>query len=113
LRNRHGWRGELRAIGDVLRDQLFFMKRVGFDSFALRADRNIEEAVASLSDFTDFVPGVGRPRVARVPPHRSSPASAVMSVHVESALALLREAAGLPPAAFSTSFGAETWWCWI
>jgi len=30
-----------------------------------------------------------------------------MSVHVESALALLREAAGLPPAAFSTSFGAE------
>jgi uncharacterized protein (DUF934 family) len=57
LRNRHGWRGELRAIGDVLRDQLFFMKRVGFDSFALRADRNIEEAVASLSDFTDSYQG--------------------------------------------------------
>jgi uncharacterized protein (DUF934 family) len=57
LRNRHGWRGELRAIGDVLRDQLFFMKRVGFDSFALRADRNVEEAVASLSDFTDSYQG--------------------------------------------------------
>jgi uncharacterized protein (DUF934 family) len=57
LRSRHGWRGELRAIGDVLRDQLFFMKRVGFDSFALRADRNIEEALASLSDFTDSYQG--------------------------------------------------------
>jgi uncharacterized protein (DUF934 family) len=61
LRRRHGWRGELRAIGDVLRDQLFFMKRVGFDSFALRADRNIEEAVASLSDFSDSYQGSVEP----------------------------------------------------
>jgi uncharacterized protein (DUF934 family) len=61
LRNRHGWRGELRAIGDVLRDQLFFLKRVGFDSFALRADRNVEEAVASLSDFTDSYQGSVEP----------------------------------------------------
>jgi uncharacterized protein (DUF934 family) len=61
LRTRHGWRGELRAIGDVLRDQLFFMKRVGFDSFALRADRNIEEAVASLSDFSDSYQGSVEP----------------------------------------------------
>jgi uncharacterized protein (DUF934 family) len=61
LRNRHGWRGELRAIDDVLRDQLFFMRRVGFDSFALRADRNIEEAVASLSDFTDSYQGSVEP----------------------------------------------------
>ena len=61
LRSRHGWRGELRAIGDVLRDQLFFMKRVGFDSFALRPDRNIEEAVASLSDFSDSYQGSVEP----------------------------------------------------
>jgi uncharacterized protein (DUF934 family) len=61
LRTRHGWRGELRAIGDVLRDQLFFMKRVGFDSFALRADRSIEEAVASLSDFSDSYQGSVEP----------------------------------------------------
>jgi uncharacterized protein (DUF934 family) len=61
LRTRHGWRGELRAIGDVLRDQLFFMKRVGFDSFALRPDRNIEEAVASLSDFSDSYQGSVEP----------------------------------------------------
>jgi len=57
LRRRHGWRGELRAIGEVLRDQLFFMKRVGFDSFALRADRNVDEALASLSDFSDSYQG--------------------------------------------------------
>jgi len=57
LRNRYGWRGELRAIGDVLRDQLFFMKRVGFDSFALRADRNPDEALASLADFSDSYQG--------------------------------------------------------
>jgi len=63
LRARHGWRGELRAIGDVLRDQLFFMKRVGFDGFALRADRNIEEAVASLSDFTDSYQGSVEPQL--------------------------------------------------
>jgi uncharacterized protein (DUF934 family) len=67
LRNRHGWRGELRAIGDVLRDQLFFMKRVGFDSFALRADRSIEQALASLSNFTDSYQGSVDPAL---PPYR-------------------------------------------
>ena len=35
LRERYGYRGELRATGDVLRDQLFFMMRCGIDSFAL------------------------------------------------------------------------------
>ena len=33
LRTRYGYKNELRAIGDVLRDQLFFLKRSGFDSF--------------------------------------------------------------------------------
>lgn len=33
LRERYGFAGELRAVGDVLRDQLFFMLRCGFDSF--------------------------------------------------------------------------------
>lgn len=52
LRVRLGYRGELRAIGDVLRDQMFYMKRVGFDAFAPRADRDIHEALKSLSDFS-------------------------------------------------------------
>ncbi|CAH0990254.1 hypothetical protein SIN8267_00346 [Sinobacterium norvegicum] len=50
---RFGYSGELRAIGDVLKDQLYFYKRVGFDSYALREDLNIEEAVAHLNDFSD------------------------------------------------------------
>jgi uncharacterized protein (DUF934 family) len=50
---RFGYSGELRAIGDILKDQLYFYKRVGFDSYALRADLNIEEAVAHLNDFSD------------------------------------------------------------
>ncbi|MFC0169647.1 DUF934 domain-containing protein [Pseudoduganella danionis] len=53
LRTRLGWTGELRAIGDVLRDQLFSMQRVGFDAYAVRADRNIHDALKGLSDFSE------------------------------------------------------------
>lgn len=53
LRTRHHYRNELRAIGDVLRDQLYFMKRCGFDAYAIRADRSAEDALASLRDFSD------------------------------------------------------------
>ena len=53
LRTRLGYDGELRAIGDVLRDQLFYMQRVGFNSFAVRADKNIEDALKGLTDFSE------------------------------------------------------------
>ena len=53
LRVRMGWTGELRAIGDVLRDQLFSMQRVGFDAYAVRADRNVHDALKGLSDFSE------------------------------------------------------------
>ncbi|HSH86302.1 MAG TPA: DUF934 domain-containing protein [Methylophilus sp.] len=52
LRTRFGFKNELRAIGDVLRDQLFFHKRSGFNSFLIRADRSAQEALASLNDFS-------------------------------------------------------------
>ncbi|CAI8713311.1 MULTISPECIES: DUF934 domain-containing protein [Pseudomonas] len=52
LRDRYKFTGELRAIGDVLRDQLFYMKRCGFDAFALRADKDPVEALQSLQDFS-------------------------------------------------------------
>jgi uncharacterized protein (DUF934 family) len=52
LRERYGYRGELRAIGDVLRDQIFFMARCGIDSFALAPGRDPEEALKSLKDFS-------------------------------------------------------------
>ena len=52
LRTRYGYKNELRTFGDVLRDQLFFLKRSGFTSFEIRADRSAEDALASLKDFT-------------------------------------------------------------
>ncbi len=54
LRVRLSYRGELRAIGDVLRDQLFYMQRVGFDAFAPRADKDIHEALKGFSDFSEI-----------------------------------------------------------
>jgi len=53
LRSRLGYDGEIRAIGDVLRDQLFYMQRVGFNAFATREDRSIEDALKGLTDFSD------------------------------------------------------------
>ncbi|MEI8010373.1 MAG: DUF934 domain-containing protein [Candidatus Nitrotoga sp.] len=53
LRARLGYAGELRAVGDVLRDQMFYMQRVGFDSFAPRPDKSIHDALKGLSDFSD------------------------------------------------------------
>jgi uncharacterized protein (DUF934 family) len=52
LRTRYGFKNELRAFGDVLRDQLFFLKRSGFTSFMVRQDRSALEAIASLNDFS-------------------------------------------------------------
>jgi len=53
LRERYGYAGEIRAIGDVLRDQLFYMKRCGIDAFAVREDKDIEAALAGLKVFSE------------------------------------------------------------
>ncbi|MCG2578212.1 DUF934 domain-containing protein [Dechloromonas sp. XY25] len=52
IRQRYGYTGELRAVGDVLHDQLFFMRRVGFDSYALKDGKNL--AYALEAGFTPF-----------------------------------------------------------
>jgi uncharacterized protein (DUF934 family) len=52
LRERYGYKGELRAIGDVLRDQLRFYERCGFDAYALRADKDINDALKAFTEFT-------------------------------------------------------------
>ena len=52
LRDRYGYKGELRAIGDVLRDQLFFMARCGYDAIAIRADKDPKDALQGLKDFS-------------------------------------------------------------
>ena len=62
LRERYGWRGELRAIGDVLRDQLFYLSRCGFDAFALRPDQDANAALSAFDDFSDaYQTSVERP----------------------------------------------------
>jgi uncharacterized protein (DUF934 family) len=53
LRGEFGFGGELRAIGDVLRDQLYAMEQCGFDAFDLRSDRSPEDALKSFGDFSD------------------------------------------------------------
>ena len=51
LRTRYGWRGELRAFGDLGRDQLHELTRTGFDSVSLAPQRDPEAALASLKPF--------------------------------------------------------------
>jgi uncharacterized protein (DUF934 family) len=46
------WAGEIRAIGDVLIDQLLQGARVGFDSFAMRPDQNIDVALKQFDLFS-------------------------------------------------------------
>lgn len=53
LRSRYGFRGDLRAIGDVVVDLVFYMRRVGFSSFALRADQDPATAATALRTFSD------------------------------------------------------------
>ncbi|WP_028226075.1 DUF934 domain-containing protein [Paraburkholderia ferrariae] len=52
LRERYGYKGELRAIGDVLRDQLLYLERCGFDAYAVRADKDIHDALKAFGEFT-------------------------------------------------------------
>lgn len=52
LRERFNWSGEIRAIGDVLIDQLILGARSGFDSFALRADQDLDIALKQFDLFT-------------------------------------------------------------
>lgn len=57
LRERYKYSGEIRGIGDVLKDQLFAMQRCGFNSFAVKADKDIEKALLSLNDFSETYQG--------------------------------------------------------
>lgn len=57
LLRRMGFRGELRAFGDVLVDQLLPMQRVGYDVAVLRDDQHLDDARAALKRFSDFYQG--------------------------------------------------------
>ena len=63
LRERYGFKGELRAVGDVLLEQLFFMIRVGFDAFELSSADPLRDYQTALADFSVWYQptGDGRP----------------------------------------------------
>ena len=58
LRRRQGFKGEIRALGDVLVDQLAQMERSGFDAAVLRADQDMSVARRVLADYPGY--GVGK-----------------------------------------------------
>jgi uncharacterized protein (DUF934 family) len=53
LRERYGYKGELRAVGEVARDHLQAMAQCGFDAFELREGEDPQEALAAFEDFSD------------------------------------------------------------
>ena len=53
LRERYGYKGELRAIGEVARDHLHAMEQCGFNAFQLREGEDPQEALAAFGDFSD------------------------------------------------------------
>lgn len=62
LRERHGFQGELRAIGHIIADQLFFLKRCGFDSFLMPDDFDPAQSQNFLNAFTvTYQAGVDNP----------------------------------------------------
>jgi uncharacterized protein (DUF934 family) len=57
LRRRHGYKGDIRATGDVLIDQLVQMQRTGFSSAVLRGDQDVAHGQKLLAHFAGFYQG--------------------------------------------------------
>lgn len=53
LRERYGYAGEVRAIGEFLPDQLPLLERCGFDAFALQDGKDPDEALRAFNDFSE------------------------------------------------------------
>ena len=63
LRERYNYRGELRATGQVLRDQFVFMLRAGFDAFEVKKDSDAEAYVNTVKRYSVFYQPTGDGRV--------------------------------------------------
>ena len=63
LRERHGFEGELRATGQVLRDQVVFMLRAGFDTFEVKKDSDAEAFAGTAKRYSVFYQPTGDGRV--------------------------------------------------
>src|SRR5262249_28363817 len=76
LRERHGYRGEIRATGKELRDLLLFMHRCGIDAFEVADDIDAEMVVGPLATFSQYYQPAadGRPSILRLR-HRATEAT--------------------------------------
>ncbi len=63
LRERHGYGGELRATGQVLRDQFVFMSRAGFDTFEVKKDADADAFTETMKRYSVFYQPTGDGRV--------------------------------------------------
>ena len=63
LRERHGYEGELRATGQVLRDQFVFMSRAGFDAFEVKKDADADAFAETMKRYSVFYQPTGDGRV--------------------------------------------------
>lgn len=52
LRSRDGYQGEIRAVGDYLPDQVFYLSRVGVNAFEFADPNHIQEALAAMNNFS-------------------------------------------------------------
>jgi uncharacterized protein (DUF934 family) len=81
LRTRLHYRGELRAIGEVLVDQIYMLRRVGYSAFALRGDQSVDAARSALSRYSDFYQGAAD---GTLPAFQRRPAVARAAARIES-----------------------------
>lgn len=112
LRDRYAFKGELRAIGDVLRDQLFALSECGFDAFAIREDRNPHEALAGFGDFAGIYATTSRTPQPwfrrRDGASGAAPAGRDLEPKIAEAVDRLREIATRhAPAVLASGFGTE------
>jgi uncharacterized protein (DUF934 family) len=63
LRERHGYKGEMRATGQVLRDQFVFMLRAGFDAFEVVKPADAEAFLETAKRYTVFYQPTGDGRI--------------------------------------------------
>ena len=78
LRERHAFRGELRATGQVLRDQLLFLQRAGFDSFEVTKEADAAAFAEALRRYSVFYQPTGDGRASTLTTRRARDASATV-----------------------------------
>jgi uncharacterized protein (DUF934 family) len=73
LRERYGYEGEIRAVGDVLMEQLLFMVRTGFDAFEIESEDPLGQFRTALGDFSVWYQPTGDGRKTAVELRQARP----------------------------------------